>query len=537
MPYSGNWANIPLGTMGLMSDLPSSEIPTTALIKSTNIDYGPGYVQKAPGAVPYNTTAFSAGVVGIQDYWLDVITQRLLAATSDGKIYKDYGDRTFRNSTPIMSGLGKLNGRCQFIIGGNESSGNPKKIFFFSDGISQVQVISGDNNTGLPIALPASDWANPTASTNQTSNFPKFGLLSRGRLWVFAKSVAYASSTTNHEDFQTSNAILVNSVGPGDGGDIIGAFVYKGLMLVFKQGDVVYQLIDTDASSSNWYFKKFAEGFSIANFHASTQVLDDLIAGNSTGTLTSYRATLNYGNFTQGDLFKQARVSQFYKQYATPPGILFQQSCFYPERGRAFFSARSGYKTFNDSLILFDVSDSQNPRFGLWTHWQADCIALRRDVNNVLRPIYGGTDGNVYLADRETRAVNGTAYTAEFQTPYLDMRHLNPTYALQNKAFEFLTVTFTPAGNHNLSVDVWIDEKFVETVNVAMTVDTNTLGTFKLGSSRLGGVGEQTIQVPIKGRGRRISLRCYNGNAYQNFKVSQLAIGFRVLGEDATRLY
>lgn len=532
----GNWASITLGQQGLLTDMPSSEIPPTALIRSTNIDYGPGFLQKAPGAIRYNASALTAGVVGIQDYWVDINRQRLLAATSDGKLWKDFGDRTFNGTAPIVTGLGNLTNACSFVIAGNESAGNQKKVFFFTGGISQVQVIPGDTNTAAAIALPAADWPNPTASSNPQSNFPRFGLNHRGRLWVFAKSVAYASSTTNHEDFQTPSAYLVNNVGPGEGGDIIGGFIYKGTMLVFKQGDLIYQLVDTDVSSANWYFKRFGEGLGIAGVHGACQVLDDLILGNAAGSLTSLKATLNYGNFTQGDLLKEMRIAQYYRQRTTPAGIPFMHSLYYPDKGRASFTARSAYNTYNDTLIQLDVSNPQQPRYGLWNHYQADCLALRRDINNVTRPIYGTKDGYVYLADRETRAVNGAAYLAEFRTPYLDFRHLDPSLSVKQKAYEYVAVTFTPDGNHSLSIDVWIDGRLSQTVTAAMTLDTNYLGSFKLGSSILGSEDEQTIPVPISGTGRRISLRCYNANALESFKVSQLAIGFRVLAEENSRI-
>lgn len=536
MSYEGQWAEIPVGTAGLLSDMPSSEIPHTSLIRATNIDYSPGYIQKAPGSIRYNTTVFTGGLVGLLDYWLDGITQRTLVATSDGKIWKDKGDRTFSTMTPVQTGLGTLDGRCTFVIGGNEIAGNPKKVFFFNGGTQQIQVLSGDGVLMSKIALPASDWPNATPSVNANSYYPSFGLIHRARLWAFMKSTAYASSTSNHEDFSTPANILINLVGPGDGGDIIGAFVYKGTMLVFKQGDVCYRLIDTDSSAANWYFSKFSEGFSIANWHANLQVLDDLITMNSTGTLTSYKATQAYGNFEQGDLFKAARVSQFYKQRTTPSAVTFAQATYYPERGRAYFTSRSGYKTYNDEMIVYDVSNPEAPKFSLWTHFQADCLAMRRDINNIQRPIYGGTDGYMYLADRETRSVNGVAYTAEFQTPYMDFRHLDPTLSEKQKNFQVLSVTFTPDGNHSLSVDVWIDGKFSETVTAAQTIDTNYLGAFKLGTSKLGSEDEQTVFVPIHGTGRRISLRCYNGNALESFKVSKISIGFRISGNDSTRL-
>lgn len=541
MGYAGQISQIPLGLMGLMSDSGSSELPPQCLIKAFNINYAPGYLEKAPGALLYNSTgAFSAGVVGLLDYWPEYNKQRLLALTSDGKLWKDYGDRTFNNLTAVATGLGNgmLNNNCQMVIAGNEVSGNPKKVFFFSNGIAQIKVLSGDTNTVANITLPAVDWpnANASTSTNMTGVYPKFGIPYLGRLWVFSKSVAYASTTTNHQDFQSAN-ILINNVGPGEGGDINGAMIYKGLLLVFKEGDLVYVLNTSASSAANWYFTKFAEGFGMSSYHGACQILDDLIISGTNGILTSYQATLKYGNITQGDIFKSAKVSQFFKEYTSYVGSAYTQSLYYPDKGFAFFTTRSTYTTANDAIIMMDVSDPSAPKYGIWNHYQADAIALRRDpLNNILRPMYGGTGGLVYIGDYRDRTINGAAYTAEFKTPYIDFRHMEPTLAHKNKVFDFLGMTFTPEGNHNLNIDVWIDGRFSETISFSQTVDTNYLGKFKLGKSLLGVEEEQTIWKQLRGTGRRISFRGYNSNANQNFKASLLSVGFRPAGESATIL-
>lgn len=540
--YQGQWATFPLGQAGLMTDAGSSELPITALIRAENCNFAPGYIEKAPGAIVYNLGgAFTSGIVNMIDYWPTAIQQRLIVATADGKIWKDYGDRRFSNMTPIATGVGNglLSTSSQFVLGGNEVAGNPKLIFLFT-GNSQVQVISGDTNSIGAISNPAVDWPNATAATssNLQSIYPKFGLIHRGKLWAFCRSIAYGSSSTNHQDFQTSNAILVNNVGPGEGGDIIGGFVYKSIMFVFKQGGFIYRLVDTDTSASNWYFTKFAEGLGIANIHAAIQVIDDLLIGNDTGVITSYTATLNYGDVKQSDIFKQAKVSQYFRQYTSISGVPYMQGIYYSEKGLALFPMRSTYTTKNDCMVQLDVSNPAVPKFGLWNHYQADCITLRRDLQNISRPIYGGTDGNVYLADWQTWAIAGAAYTASFKTPYFDMSHMDPTLASKDKLFEQISCVFTPTGNTYLNVDVWVDGRFVQTVNLTQTVDTNYLGAFTLDSSTctLGSEDEQTVYAPISAQGKRISLRGYNANALETFKVSKLNVGFRIAGENPTIL-
>ena len=205
------------------------------------------------------------------------------------------------------------------------------------------------------------------------------------------------------------------------------------------------------------------------------------------------------------------------------------------------FTGRTRGRQNNDCIIQMDVSHSdQPPKYGLWNHVSPDCLATRRDTHNILKPMYGASDGFIYLMDRVDRSVgpmgSGSAYTGEFWTADLDMRHLDPGLAHKNKEWDNLGVTFVETGNYTLRVDVWIDGRFRETLSFAQTVDTNYCGAYVLGQSICGGQDEKTIWQRMHGQGRRVMLRCYNSGNNQNFKVSMLTIGFRPSGEQATKL-
>lgn len=526
--YQGMIANIPLGQQGVMSDVAPGIIPPTALIKAYDIDYGAGYLQKSYGSLRYNSaTPLSAGIIALTDYWPNTTTQRMFAATSDGKIFRDIGDRLFSLGVPIKSGLGALTTRSQFVIGGAETAGRAKKVIFFSDGVKIPQVLSGDASTFADLAIPATDWVTP--------NFPRFGLIHRNRLWAFMGTIAYASMTGNHENF-TDTTALVNTVGPGDGGDITAAYVYKGKLIVFKEGDVVYYLNDTDNSTTNWYFTKLGDGFGIASPHAAIQALDDLLVGNNTGSVTSYQATQKFGDITSGDILRQAQVNQFFRENTSLSGFPFMQTLWYPEKHLVFFTARTKAGTANNAMIVLDIQNPQMPRYYLNKKDAADCLTLRKDIYNVRRPMYGAADGYVYLMDKEDRLVGTSAFTGEFKTPHLDFRHMDPNLTHVNKTYDFLGVTFQEEGQHNLSVDVFIDGQFSQTLTFPMTIATNYMDVAIMGTSKMGVEDEKTIWKPINGSGRRISFRCYNSGSNENFKVSHLTVGFTVTGEDATRL-
>lgn len=536
--YTGRIAHIPLGQMGLMTDLPPGDVPRGALIKANNVSYETGLITKAPGSFRYNTQVLPSPIIAVHDWWPDIVTQRLIAACENGSIYRDIGDRLFTSATAITTGLMNLTAKSMFVEGGNETAGADKKLFFFSS-TNQVQVLTGDESSFQAIDNPATDWTTP--------NYPTCGLIHQNRLWAFMKQRAYASDTGNHENF-TSN-ILTQNIFPGEGGNIIGAFVFKGRLFTFKEGGFVYFLEDSDADSDNWYWRKLASNFGLASPHAVIQALNDMIAVNESGSPISYNATESLGEIESADLLRFLQIENYIRNSSSTVGLEFLHSIYYEAKKQAFFTGRTSYRTTNNMLLHFDFN-KETPRAAIWTKDQANCLALRKDVNKVQRPIYGAADGYVYLMDREDRLVGGSAYTGEFKIGHQDFRFLDETVAHKNKIFDYLAVEFVPCGTWDLSVDVFIDGKFIETISYAMDVRDDGLDTFTLGSggssgitTPAGGDGDplgreeaQTIQKPLHGSGRRISFHCRQSGSNQNFAIASLTIGFRLSAEQATRV-
>lgn len=538
MAYRGQTAVIPLGDLGLLTDLPPGQIPKGALVRANNISYETGALTKAPGSRKYNSVALPAGIVALHDYWPDVVTQRLIALCSNGSIYRDIGDGVFSGNTAITTGLMSPTPKSQFIEAGQESAANEKKLFLFT-GSNQLQVLGGDASAFSQIENPAADWDTP--------NFPRFGFLHRNRLWAFMKQRAYASLTSDHEDF-VSTGILTQAIFPGEGGDLIGGWIYKGRPFVFKEGGFVYFLDDSDTDSDNWVWRKLGNNFGLASAHGIFETTNDLMAVGESGALVSYSAVDNYGGVDSADVFKIIQISNFIRNNTSLSGIDMTHSIYYEDKKQVYITGRSSYQTNNDLLINIDLN-RDNPRVALWDKDAPDCLALRRDVNKVKRPIYGAADGFVYLMDREDRLVGASAYTGEFRTGHDDFRWLDPSLAHRNKLYDYLAVEFVPQGNWNIAIDVYIDGTFSETISYAMDVRDDGLGAFTLGSggssgnnTPQGGDGDplgreegQTVQKPLHGSGRRISFGVRGSGSNQNFSIASLTVGFRVSAEQAFR--
>lgn len=530
MAYAGNKALIPLGDFGLFTDVPPGDVPRGALILARNVSFETGLITKAPGDLRYNFNALSAGIVALFDWWPDSVTQRLIAATSDGKIYRDIGDREFSLSVPIKTGLGTLTPKALFVEGGNETAGREKKLFFFSSS-AQVQVLSGDSATMSEITSPAADWVSP--------NYPTVGVIHRNRLWAFMKQRAYASDTGNHENHLSNN--LTQAIFPGEGGSVIGAFVFKGRLFAFKEGGFVYYLNDDDPDSDNWNWLKLASNFGLSSPHGILQALDDMIAVNESGSPISYNATNALGEIESADILRTLQIEDYFRKNTNLSGLEFLHALYYEAKKTAFFTWRSSYRPTNDTLFVLDFN-KQNPRPSFWPKVSADCLALRKDNTKVLRPIYGSSDGFVYLMDREDRLTGGSAYTGEFKTGHMDFKWMGEDIASKNKLYDFLEVEFIPQGTWDLYVDVYIDGTFSETITFSMDVRDDGLASspsaeygFTLDVDPLGREEAQTVRMPLHGSGRRISFHVRASGANQNFAIASLNVGFRISAEQATK--
>jgi hypothetical protein len=198
MAYVGQEIPIPLGQHLLKTDDAQSQLPPSAAIKANNIDVYTGNIAKSSASTIYNVgKAVDAAIIALWDWFPTPSLQRLIAVTSNGKVWRDSGDATFSAQTAIKTGLGSPTSDTIICEGGAEAAGVNKKLFLFL-GSSQVQVISGDATTTANILFPATDWA---------SNFPTAGIVHNSRLWAFGNTnnrhTAYASRATNTETTQT----------------------------------------------------------------------------------------------------------------------------------------------------------------------------------------------------------------------------------------------------------------------------------------------------------------------------------------------
>lgn len=531
--YLGLRVKVPLGEYGIITDVAPDKVPPGSLLQAINITFTNGSVEKAPGAYQWNQTALSAGIVGAH-FWIPdnnaLMQQRFIAITSDGNIYKGR-DRVF--GSPINNTIASvLTPNCVFAEGGAEAASNPKKLFIFTGGVTQPYVLSGDGTAAATIATPATDWTS-------SSTYPRCGVVHRGQLWAFAGQISYASSGTNHENFVGAGT-LANPVYPGEGGEIQGAFVFKSRLFCFKRGGYVYGLIDSDSNQLNWYWQKVASNFGIAAPNAVDEVLDDMLVGNTYGTLTSYKATFALGSVEAADVMQNNGFDKFMRQWVSKSGVPFEHLLYYGEKKQLFLTCRSTYAVQNDSILMLDFGRQGRVRPSIWTKGSPQCLAKFKDINQVERPMYGGADGFLYWLDYADRSEGqgggaNNAYNGAFQTQHLDFSHVDPALSAVEKQFDFIAVHYVPTSTTaQLSCDYYIDGRYIDTVSFKLAqYQRPALGTLTLGKDRLAAGNTETTMLPIRGAGKTLSAYFYNASANQTFQVPAVTVYFLPGGDKA----
>lgn len=527
MGYGGTKAKISFGEFGLLTDISPDKAPPGSLTGANNVCFFNGSVQKAPGSLKWNETALSAGIVAAHHWMPDLNTERFIAVTETGNIYRGQ-DRQF-GAACNSSISSTLTPNCMFCEGGAETAGRGKKLFLFTGGATNPYVLSGDGTAFASLASPNTDWTS-------TLGYPKCAVVHRGSLWAFAGQISYASDTDDHEDFTSGNAAFIDPVYPGEGGEIRGAFVFKERLFCFKDGGFVYILNDSGAVG-DWYWTKAGSNFGLAAPNAIAEVLNDMFAGNDSGTINSYAATEKLGSVEGGDIIQELQFESFLRGQTSKVGVPFQHLLWYGEKKTLFATYRSCYKTTNDMLLMFDFGKPGNVRPAFWIKGTPQCLATYRDVNRITRPMYGDASGYLMLMDREDRLEGGSAYTGEFQTQHFDFSWLGEQMSSQEKHFDFLAVHYIPESSGDLSCDYFIDGRYYDTITFPMIqYQRPQLGTLLLGTDRLRQPNQETGLRQLTGTGRTISFRFYNSGSNQSFQVPAITVLFRPGGDKAQQV-
>lgn len=518
MAFSGDIAELILGIDGFTGTKNQAIVGPQQLLVSENLTYENGTLQKEGGSSKYNSTAITGEptIQGGWDWFPTDGTQRMVVLLSDGTLKKDTGGGDF--TVTLASGLSVADVVGVFVEGGKELAANDRKLFLFT-GKNDVQVLAADGATTTAISAPPSDWSG--------SNQPMTGAIHENRLCAAGNTNdphrVYMSLPTDHEDF--TGTPLSFAVYPGEGIKIVQVISFKGLLIVFKFPRGIYLIDTSNSDTTKWRITKHSTSIGGVSPLGATMIDDDIIFIDPTGSFHLISAIQQFGNIGSRNLSDIAQFDVFMRNDANLAELPRTQCIYYVAKRIAMFIASSSGTTYDRKYIV-DFNRSDLPRFTTSTKDINRAIWLREDATGIARPTTGDTSGFVWNLDRDNRSVDGSGYQGKFQSPHLDLSHLDPKLGAVDKNGKFLELVVEPVGNWDLSVDILWDDVVSETITFNMGSSGSTLGAFVLGTDVLSGSNLINKRRRIHGKGRRISLVGRNNGDGQDFSIAKFYLLF-----------
>jgi hypothetical protein len=525
--YIGQVFPIPVAQGGLVGVRDQGAIDPDKLIVARNISLFGLTVQKEGGAIHYNASAISGAptIIGGWDWWPSASVQRAVIAASDGKLYKDSGTGTF--PVTLKSGLTMTNSVPVFVEGGAEAAGSSRKLFCFT-GLNQVQVLAGDGVVTTDLATPPADWA---------ASYPTFGLVHDSRMWGGGNTNdphrLYYTATANHEVF-TGAGTGTLSIYPGEGERIVGAVSFKGLIVVFKYPQGIYLVDTSDPTVANWRVARLTRGVGGVSPLGAAVTDDDIIFIDPAANfhlLSKVQSNDNSGSVSASNLARQNHIYSFLQDNINLARVQFARAVYYAQKREMHIALAGSGSSVNSVRFIIDFNKEDTTRFLYSDRDVCESLWLRKDSNNTPRLVSGDNAGFMWLMDQSTKSKNNIGYSASFQTPYMDFSWVDERLASVRKIGQYLEMEVAPTGNWNLSVDVYWDGTYTQTVNFNMGVSGASIGSFTLGTDKLAGDQILTRKKRITGSGRRISLAAYNTGAGEDFAVGKFYLHCLVADE------
>jgi hypothetical protein len=521
-------AEIPLVTRGLFGTKNYNEVPIDALIDADGLTFEDGNLRKEGGATLYNSSAITGtpSILGGWDWNHNGATQRMIVAADDGKLYKDSGAGTF--PVTLKSGLTvTINTVPVFVEAGKEAAANDRKLFIFTAS-NQVQVLAADGATTADVSTPPADWG---------SNYPLFGLNHEGRVWGGGNSNdphrLYYSTTVDHEDFTGEGSGTI-SIFPGEGETLVNAISFKGYIVCFKYPRGIYIVDTRPPSFFDWTVWRYSGSVGAAWTGTITVIENDLVFMDPNAdvrTISSVDDFSNIGTFSLSDISK---MDDWFRDNIDFSKRKQWRCVNYTLKREVHFAMTGLDTTDNNYRVVFDIFNTKVPRFRYSTRDTPVSMWIRT-VSGKPTLVMGEDDGFIYTLDNSTRSKNGTSYNGIFQTPHLDMSHLDPLLATKRKNFHFLEIIAEPTGNYNLNCDIYHDNVMKQSVSFNLGSGVgSTLGTFVLGTDALGASTILVRKKRLTGGGRRISIRGSNSAAAEDFAIARMYLHFHVGDERIT---
>lgn len=484
------------------------------------------------GRVKIGTPPAATAVVAAIDYFPTPSQQRIVAAFADGTIRKDNGSGG--GWVTLASGLSMASAIPYFAIGGAESSGRNRKLFY-ADGINPPMYLDGDAavmTTMNPVTQQAADWA--------SSNPPSWFVIHQGFMWaggchsVGTAHTIYRSTTIgDHTDFRT--AVTYSApIYSGESERIVGAISYKGSgLLLFKFPDYVYFFDTASTTTNDWKPTRVAQPGG-AGVYAMTLVEDDVMWVSQDGSVHLLSATQAYGSVRATDL-SYKKLATWISENIELSVLNTSQIVYYSQKQEVMIACSQTGSTAKDRRLHMDLNRKadQGERWISWDRDRNEALFMRKTLG-VLLPCYGDQNGQFWRLDHPTRSIEGDSagYTFEWFLKDDDFSSVIPAWHGRKKNCRFIQLEYFPRTATTHVVEVYRDGQFKQSITLTLATTGAALGTsgatlpFMLGVSAIA----MSIRRRMEGQCVRLALRGTTTGDNQDISITRILIGLDLAG-------
>lgn len=528
--------DFPCGQGGYNASENPYTIPPTDLIVARNIRYDGEVFVKAPGlsAVDANTIASNNTLTCVGGHsWNPAGTTKQITVWSNGNVYKEAsGDL---DSVTIHTGWNATQGPAVFVEGGDIEVSDDRELYLFGE-YNLPKKLVADAGSMVNITATASDWS--------TNNYPTFAFYHNSRIIAGgngnAPHVYYISTLNDHGDFNISNGARAFELAPGFGERLVAGYSHLPERVYFwKYPKGIFYVDTTDISALYLPTALLRSDVGAAGPHCVTKVDDDLWFVSANGRIYSMNALRPDTDLKSSDITALYNLERFIENNVDKTALKWARLVYDETRREVSFYFTSTDGVINDRALVFDLN-KEKARISIEERRSYDTTnGVYRSYFHAVWPVQStlgstvfyaaGNTGKVYELNNANRSVDGEAYLGEFQTPDTD---LGPELGGIKKHFTFLEITLAGTGSYDLLCDVYVDGRFQKTLSLPQTSSGDVFDTAVFGEAVFG----QSSTIDKRRReldlhGETISLKFYNSGENENFKVRNVRVYFRTLGD------
>jgi hypothetical protein len=389
------------------------------------------------------------------------------------------------------------------------------QIMFSGGGFSGPLYTVPETYTLQSLAYPSADWS--------AGLFPHFGFTHNFRLLCFTKvsSILYMSNPKDHTEFaNTRPNTRIMDVFPGEQHYIAGGVSWRGRAYLFKWERGIYFVDDSDTNLANWTTRKVTDAVGVAGPGCVVAYEDDVIFLGSDGYFYSLSTVQTLGQESVPPILP-AEFGEFIRSEINVGALDLVRSTYYARKRQLWFALPATGTTTVNRRLIFDANLPGKIRV-TWSERDEMPVLGTRRRSNVQEPIWGDSDGFVWVGDQATKSKAGAAYTSQFETPPVSLLPNGEQFGNLKE----LQVTFKPEGDYDLDMEVHGDSNLLQTLTVSQQVSGTPTGSWTMDADVLAGKVIRTSAHRLEGEARRVKLLGRNTEAAENFAVQQFNVRF-----------